>query len=618
MFERMFPQFRRVIIWDSEFQTQPPGNRPVPVCVTARELRSGEEWQQFCGGFSCKPPFPVDGQTLFIGYYNSAELGFHKALGWPEPLHLIDLYIEFRNHTNGLWLPHGSGLVGAMNYFNLDYPADKAAMIEIINRGNWSAEECRQICRYNWVDMDATARLVVVMYPKLDVERALYRGTFPPVAASMEWNGLPIDVETLERLRLHWNDIQDRLITRIDKYKVYDGRTFKEDRFIENVLKPRPPERLRGIPWPRLDSGRLDLEDDTFRQMAKIYPKTIGPYRELRHALSQMRLFENLTVGTDGHNRTLTSYYRARTSRSQPSNSKGLMGTSVWLRNLIKPRGGRVIISGDYSQQEPGVGAALAPDERMKRAYNTGDFYLGFAIEAKTATAAQVQRYLARKRLRKQQEVPKDDADKALDALRDLYKPVVLGIIFDRTAWGLARALDMQPIEALRLINQFYDAFPDCRNWSNRRVNYALAHRITRTVMGWQLHLPPDSIAEDKHGRVYLKSPNVRAIRNFAFQANGAEITRLGARLAWEQGLMMLLTVHDQILIEAAWEDRHRAAAALEECMVEASRIILDGFALRVDTKIIAYPHRYTDPRGDEMWHEVMVLLDAIEAGKAA
>jgi hypothetical protein len=93
-----------------------------------------------------------------------------------------------------------------------------------------------------------------------------------------------------------------------------------------------------------------------------------------------VRLFDDLSVGCDGRNRVLTSYYRARTSRSQPSNSKSIMGTSVWLRNLIKPAGGRVIISTDYSQQEPGIGAALSADLRMQRAYNTGDFYLGFGI----------------------------------------------------------------------------------------------------------------------------------------------------------------------------------------------------------------------------------------------
>jgi hypothetical protein len=135
--------------------------------------------------------------------------------------------------------------------------------------------------------------------------------------------------------------------------------------------------------------------------------------------------------------------------------------------------------------------------------------------------------------------------------------------------------------------------------------------------MGWQLHLPDDSI-EEKDGRVYIKSPNVRAIRNFAFQANAAEMTRLAARLAWERGILVLLTVHDQIFAEALWEDRFQVAALLEECMVEASRIILDGFALRVDTKIIAYPDRYHDTRGETMWQEVMTLLNEIERGKVA
>ena len=41
--------------------------------------------------------------------------------------------------------------------------------------------------------------------------------------------------------------------------------------------------------WPRLESGVLDLKDETFRQMAKKYP-VISPLRELRDSLSKMRL----------------------------------------------------------------------------------------------------------------------------------------------------------------------------------------------------------------------------------------------------------------------------------------------------------------------------------------
>ena len=64
------------------------------------------------------------------------------------------------------------------------------------------------------------------------------------------------------------------------------------------------------------------MTDDTFRQMARGFPE-VAPLRELRYALSQMRLSE-LAVGQDGRNRCLISPFRARTGRNQPSNSKDL------------------------------------------------------------------------------------------------------------------------------------------------------------------------------------------------------------------------------------------------------------------------------------------------------
>jgi hypothetical protein len=78
------------------------------------------------------------------------------------------------------------------------------------------------------------------------------------------------------------------------------------------------------------------------------------------------------------------------------------------------------------------------------------------------------------------------------------------------------------------------------------------------------------------------------------------------------------MTVHDQILVEADADRVREVAAVLEDCMVEASRIILGGFALRVESKIIAYPHHYSDPRGEEMWHAVTDLIAEIEHEAAA
>jgi hypothetical protein len=129
-----------------------------------------------------------------------------------------------------------------------------------------------------------------------------------------------------------------------------------------------------------LESGKLDLTDEAFRQAARTYPQ-VAPLRELRSALSEMRL-NDLAVGHDGRNRTLLSAFRARTSRNQPSNSRFIFGPSVWLRSLIKPPEGYGVAYIDWEQQELGIAAALSGDGRMLEAYQSGDPYLAFAKQA--------------------------------------------------------------------------------------------------------------------------------------------------------------------------------------------------------------------------------------------
>jgi len=169
---------------------------------------------------------------------------------------------------------------------------------------------------------------------------------------------VPIDTPTLQLFRERWIDIQDDLIHDIDEYGVYDGRTFKADRWANLLAR-------NNIPWPLLESGALDLSDETFRQMAKSHP-IVSPYRELRSSLSDLRL-NDLAVGSDNR---------------QPSNTRFIFGPSVWLRGLIKPPPGYAVAYVDWSQQEFGIAAALSGDSAMQAAYRSGDPYLMFAKQA--------------------------------------------------------------------------------------------------------------------------------------------------------------------------------------------------------------------------------------------
>ena len=117
------PQFKHVVVADFEFnfgghasfeEASRSGERPRPICMVAKELRSGTEWRLWQDQFGPAPPFPVGSDALFVAYYASAELGCFRALGWAKPANILDLFAEFRNRTNGLTTPAGSGLVGAL------------------------------------------------------------------------------------------------------------------------------------------------------------------------------------------------------------------------------------------------------------------------------------------------------------------------------------------------------------------------------------------------------------------------------------------------------------------------------------------------------------------------
>ena len=95
------------------------------------------------------------------------------------------------------------------------------------------------------------------------------------------------------------------------------------------------------IPWPRLDSGRLALDRNTFSNMSKRYP-IVQPLHELRKTLGEFKL-NNLAVGRDGRNRTLLSPLAAKTGRNQPSTTKFIFGPAKWIRGLIKPPEGSAL-----------------------------------------------------------------------------------------------------------------------------------------------------------------------------------------------------------------------------------------------------------------------------------
>ena len=47
------------------------------------------------------PPYSMGKDALFIAYYATAKFSCHLSMGWELPVNVLDLFVEFRNFTNG-------------------------------------------------------------------------------------------------------------------------------------------------------------------------------------------------------------------------------------------------------------------------------------------------------------------------------------------------------------------------------------------------------------------------------------------------------------------------------------------------------------------------------------
>ncbi len=568
----MFKTYNKIWLVDFEFSSQ-PGEKPIVRCMVAREFNTGQTyriWEDELSSMS-HPPFLIDESSLYVAYYASAEMACHLVLGWPLPTNILDLFTEFRNKCNGTPPTSGYGLLSALSYYSLDAlsSVEKESMRNLAIRGGpYNTLEQGELLDYCESDVIALSSLLSKMQAQIDCGRALLRGRYMKAAAIIEHTGIPIDVGTLGQLKKHWPVIQTGLIEQVNKdYGVYDGRVFKQDQFEAWLAKS-------GIPWPRLPSGKLDLKDTTFKDMAVAHPR-VGALRELRHTISRAK-FSDLSIGNDNRNRCLLSAFRSTTGRNQPSNSKFIFGLPAWVRSLIKPESGYCVAYIDYSQQEFGIAAGLSNDQLMKEAYESGDPYLAFAKQAGA--------------------VPAHGTKDSHHDERDLFKACVLAVQYGMGAESLSNRIGGSVLDARELLQLHKTTYKVFWEWSDACLDHAMLHGRLWTVFGWNIFIGD--------------TPNPRSIRNFPMQANGSEMLRLACCMALEAGIKVCAPVHDALLIEAPAHDIELVIQKTQAIMAEASAIVLNGFTLRSDAEKVCYPDRYMDKRGQEMWDMMISILE--------
>jgi hypothetical protein len=508
-----------------------------------------------------------DADALFIAYMNSAEFGSHIALGWGQPACSLDAYVEFRHLTNDGAVKAADrekgfySLAAALRYFGDDGidTAHKTEMRDGIMRGPpFTSDERQAILDYCQEDVNALARLIPRLIPTVrSLPHAMMRARFMWATAQQERRGVPLDLAMLDRIRSRWTDIQVDLTIEKDKpYGIYEivdcVPHWRKHRFAEYV-------RQHGMAWPTYPDGSLDETDQTFREMAGRYPH-IETLRELRYSLSKLRL-NSLEVGSDGRNRTLLGAYGTKTARNAPSNSKFVFGPAKWIRFLISPPPGRVLIHRDCKQQEVRIAAVVSGDKALLEACESGDVYLGIA------------RLLGF--------VRDGMSPEELEAVRTLFKTVVLGIQYGVGYKALAIRTGRSLFEANEILARLRARFRRFEDYAQSAVDHAGLLGEISTPLGWVMRCP--------------SGINPRTVRNFPVQSTAAEILHVACIVAEQRGLAVVAPVHDAIMIEANAGDAGDAALALDRVMREAAAVVLRGYELPSDHQIVQSGQSFHD-----------------------
>lgn len=535
------------------------GERAEPIALVGQDAKSGDLVEARTPHLQTirRPPYPTGPDTLVITTDANTLFGLHLALGWPMPERLIDLLLEHRNAINGCSDVHVGGLVGALLFYGR--PASDALVV-----GSTPQHLRRRLV--------AVSTLLQAVGQKLDIGRAILRGRYLGAISRIEATGIPIDGETLTALKRDWPDVRARIVRQIDGGRwIYRGERFDEEAFGAWLVDER-------IHWPLASSGRLDLADETWRDMARLHPQ-VRPLRELRTTLLSFDP-SALAVGKDGRNRTPLRPFSTVTGRNAPSTKASVLGPAAWVRHLIKPAPGMAVALIDWEQQEFGIAASLAGDDAMQTTYGTGDPYLAMA---KVAGAA-----------------PVDATVGSHAEIRERYKASALGVLYGIGADRLALQLGIRNSAAKALLDDHRRSFPRFWEWSADVETRALLDGVQRSVFGWLRHVKPP-----------LKP---MSLRNFPVQSAGAEMLRLACCSVTEAGISVCAPNHDALFIEAPIGDLADAVATTRRLMADASEVVLDGFALRTSIKTVGAPDRWRDHRGLAVWNAVAAAIGIDEA----
>jgi hypothetical protein len=225
--------------------------------------------------------------------------------------------------------------------------------------------------------------------------------------------------------------------------------------------------------------------------------------------------------GPDNRARTYLNPFGSQSSRYQPKATGYIPLKSAWMRSLIEPKSGKMIVGIDYASQEFLIAAILSQDKKMYQAYASGDpyLYLGKLCGA----------------------IPEDGTKQSHKLERDLMKATTLGISYLMGPDALAKKLsrdtgkEYTKLDAEKLTQTFFRTYNKYHHWIQKTQDEYYARGYLQLLDGWVM---------------FGDNPNHRSVSNCPVQGAGACILRKAIQLCQDAKLRVIIPLHDALYFE--------------------------------------------------------------------
>lgn len=446
-------------------------------------------------------------------------------------------------------------------------------------------------------DADVTLRLRNALAPQLEsiglaklnneVETPLVE-----VLAELEWNGIRVDPDELDRQA-------DRLNARITELRaeIVDAapRDFNPDspKQLSSILFNTPDAQEPGLGLKPIKKTKTGYSTDVevLEKLAadpaigSSIPALIVEHRQLTKLVGTYLVALKEAINPDtgrihaSFNQTVAA--TGRLSSSDPNLQNIPIRTEIGrdIRKAFVAPEGRVLIGADYSQIELRLLAHLSRDPALIEAFRDDQ-------DIHRAVAAQIHGV---------------DLEAVTREQRDGAKMVNFGIVYGITPFGLARRLGVSNDEASGIIDAYKKRFAGITTFLQECVQQAQEKGYVETVLGRRRPIP----------QIESRNPSERSLGermaiNSVVQGSAADLIKLAmldlhARLSahalhWRrargmgekpeiEGVQMLLQIHDELVFEAPREVAERARALIVERMEQAMEL---DVPLKVEASVSA------------------------------